>query len=698
VTVVTEDAAGRIWVGSLCGGLARSEGDRFVPVARPDGAPFGCVTALLAEADGSIWVGEHGLRHLGGARDEWYRSEEGLPSDGVLAVLRACDGALWIGTDAGLARLAGGRLEVLDHRHGLVDDRVHALAELSDGSLWIGTARGVSRYHDGEFRNLTVADGLPAGAVRAIWEGAGGEVWLGTYGGGLARIRGGEIATLTTEHGLAENVVSAIIPEPGGRLWLSGNRGISRLERDQLGAVLDSDLPFLTPTVLGSGDGLLSAECNGGVQPAGLRSRDGRLWFPTVAGLAVIEPDTWRLNQVPPPVAIEEVLVGGRPRPPRTPITLLPPRGSLEIRFTALTFIHPARARFRYRLEGFDPDWIDAGTRRAAYYTNLPPGRYRFEVTAANSDGVWNPRGTGLGVVARPRYYETAWFGLLCGALVLGLGASGYTLRVWRLKVRARALERTVAERTADLAAASRRAEQHLHVLRRQEAELRDLNENLADLVHQQTLTLEQTRDAAILTLARLAELRDGTTGAHLERIAAYSRTLAGALSGGAYGGLGDDFIDQLARSSPLHDIGKVAIPDAILRKAGPLTEAEREVMRSHTVIGGDTLRSVLERYEGQDYLTMAMHIAYSHHEHWDGRGYPRRLRTTDTPLPARIVALADVYDALTSERPYKPAYSHERALAEIVAARATHFDPHALDAFVRVADRFPRLHERLAG
>jgi putative two-component system response regulator len=220
---------------------------------------------------------------------------------------------------------------------------------------------------------------------------------------------------------------------------------------------------------------------------------------------------------------------------------------------------------------------------------------------------------------------------------------------------------------------------------------------DLERMVRDQTVEIRQTRDIALLTLARLAESRDTVTGQHLERMAEYSRRLAEAAARESVLGWGTpELVDQLYKSSPLHDIGKVGIPDAILRKPGPLAPDEMAIMRTHTEIGGDTLRSVIERYTGHSFLKMGMEIAYHHHEHWDGSGYPRGLVGAQIPLAARIVALADAYDTITSRRPYKAAFDHEEAVRRIARDRGTHFDPVLVDVFLRCHRDFAEIRERL--
>ena len=220
---------------------------------------------------------------------------------------------------------------------------------------------------------------------------------------------------------------------------------------------------------------------------------------------------------------------------------------------------------------------------------------------------------------------------------------------------------------------------------------------SLERMVREQTEEIRETRDIALLTLAKLAESRDPETGLHLDRIAEYSRHLAEGLRDGPYASeVTDEFVDHLHKSSPLHDIGKVGIPDAILLKPAPLTPNELLFMRRHTTIGGDTLRSVIEKFSGRSFLHMAMEICYSHHERWDGSGYPAGTGGTAIPLPARVVALADAYDAITSARPYKPPLPHEEAMRRITLDRARHFDPVLVDSLLQSHEAFIEIARRL--
>lgn len=246
----------------------------------------------------------------------------------------------------------------------------------------------------------------------------------------------------------------------------------------------------------------------------------------------------------------------------------------------------------------------------------------------------------------------------------------------------------------ADLSLTLERAVEHGRLQRQNE----EYRRSLERMVLERTTAVRETRDIALLTLAKLAESRDTITGNHLERMAAYSRRLAEELRRGAYAASVDDsFIEHLYKSSPLHDIGKVGIPDRILLKPGRLDEQEFEIMKQHAAIGGETLDALAASHPGARFLHMARDIAWTHHERFDGTGYPRGLAGSEIPLCGRITAVADVYDALTSRRVYKEAYSHETAVSIICDGRGSHFDPDIVDALLRREDDFKRLKEALA-
>lgn len=240
------------------------------------------------------------------------------------------------------------------------------------------------------------------------------------------------------------------------------------------------------------------------------------------------------------------------------------------------------------------------------------------------------------------------------------------------------------------------RVEVHLKI-RHLQRKLARQNRYLENLVQEKVKEISDSRMATIAALIKLAEARDDDTGCHIERVRKFCRMLAEKLSEDfryAYR-IDDDFIKNIYHSAPLHDIGKVSIADSVLLKPGKLTSEELETIKTHTTLGADTLESVRKRYPGNKFIIMGIEIARSHHERWDGKGYPDGLSGEDIPLSARIMAVTDVYDALRSSRPYKDPFSHEKAFDIILKDAGKHFDPAVVSAFVSIERAFADLWER---
>jgi response regulator RpfG family c-di-GMP phosphodiesterase/streptogramin lyase len=697
LVAVVEDRDGTIWVGSNCAGLWRQRSGLFLEVRRRDGRSFGCVRALEKGANGDLWVGHHaGVTRLAPNGTRQRRELESLPVGAVRGLLEDSEGRLWAATADGVLRrdALGGPFVSTQFPPGAMAPPTGALLEASDGATWVGLEAGAADLGRGGWRLHGVPTGLPALPVRDFHEERPGRIWAATYGAGLALFDGTGWRVFGTRDGLPDGFLSRLLPDGAGALWVTGNRGLFRVSFADLAAVESGRRAAVAPLAVDADDGLRSVEFNGGGSPAGWRARDGRFWLPNLRGLAVLDPERVQAPTHPLPTLVEEVRVDGRSVRPEGRLELPAGTSELDIRFTAIAFTAARTLRFRYQLEGYDAGWLDAGGRREVAYRRLPPGTYRFRAAASRGEGPWGPEAV-LDFVARPFLYQRVAF-RWGAAVARQLAVAG----IWQWgtshqRVQRRELEREVSLRTAELASEKRLTEEQLVVLGRQERELSALARSLERRVLEQSTRLQETRDVAILTLARIAELRDGATGQHLERIAAYSQRLAELLVAARGLGLDPEFVEQVFRSSPLHDIGKVAIPDAILRKAGPLTADERRIMEGHTTLGGDTLRRIVERYEHHDFLSMAMGIAYSHHERWDGRGYPGGLSGEEIPLPARIVAVVDAYDAITSERPYKPALSHATALERIASDSGSHFDPELAGIFLAHAGDFADLRVR---
>ncbi|MDY7095821.1 MAG: two-component regulator propeller domain-containing protein [Acidobacteriota bacterium] len=487
---VLEGRDGELWVGTEGGGVAcLTEGGHGLGeggleiLTTADGLISDSVTALWQDHRGDLWIGtrDAGLHRLRdpssdtpmSGRLDLFTRDQGLGGETVLSLYEDPGGTLWVGTlGGGIDRFDGRRFQPPDGtreagKNAFSGITVLALASNAQGHLLAGTnGQGLWQWDGTEVTTWTAADGLAHDTVLTLHQDTDGSLWIGTYGG-LSRLRDGQLTTFTTAQGLFSDVIFQILEDDQGRLWMSCNQGIFAVEKEQLEAVAAGRRETVESLHLGAGDGMRSAECNGGGQPSGVRSADGRLWFATVRGVAAMDPRQILRNRVPPTVVVESVQVDGEPlervleresdqegAEDSDPTELKPGHERLEIFYAGNSFRAPEQVRFRYRLAGFDRGWIDAGDQRRATYTNLPTGRlYRFEVQAANEDGVWSPVTTGFEIFIRRHFWETPWFYLLVLLAAAALARLVYHLRVRHLLHRTEQLEAKVAERTAEVVA-----------------------------------------------------------------------------------------------------------------------------------------------------------------------------------------------------------------------------------------------------
>ncbi len=482
VSAVLEDRKGTLWVGTYGAGLVQIEKGRVEAVHdRKDGFPDDNVYALAEDEAGDLWVGTGaGLGRYRGGRWTFWRERDGLPGEMIYALLPEAGGALWIGTGgACVARFQKGSFETFDRSKGLASRTVVCLGRDARGRLLAGTYDGLCRREGDRFTVLGQPQGFAHNEIFSLLQDGDGALWVGTYGGGLHRVQGDRAVPIRRKDGLFDDVVYTVLDDGRGRLWMSSNRGIFSVQKDEARAFAEGRAQTVPCLSLGKADGMRSPECNGGSQPAGWRLRDGRLCFPTTQGLVFVDPDALRPGP-PPPVVLEGATYDGRPFPPSASSLTLPPgKGNLEFRYAALRFAGLEKVRYAYRLEGFEQEWRDAGTRRTAYYTNIPHGSYRFVVRATAGDGAVDPSGASLAFRIEPHFYETRAFLALVVFLALLAGFLFYAARVARLKARQRELERLVALRTAELASALRKVES-------QAAELREFNTRLREKVREQ--------------------------------------------------------------------------------------------------------------------------------------------------------------------------------------------------------------------
>ena len=396
----------------------------------------------------------------------------------VIALTEHSDSGVWAGTREGQVwRLWRGQW--LAQTNYSQSHPITALLQDGEGALWIGTeGDGLYRYRKESRAHFEKGGGLLSDWVRTLYLDPQGTLWIGTAGGGLSRWRNGQLATFTTREGLPDNTISQIMEDGKGRLWLGSNRGIACVGKRELEELVAGKIAVVYPQVYGRAEGMPSEECTGGFYPAGLKTRSGQLCFSTLKGIVVADPRPLTAEAPAPAVVLEETMIDGVAadmRPPQATgragskganpspsaaaeIRVGPGKHRLEFRYTGMSFSSPERVRFRYRLEPLDTDWVEAGARRAAFYSYVPPGQYRFRVIACNGAGIWNETGASLSVVVSPHLWQAWWF---IGLASLGLlAAVAGTVRVVekekhqrRLKLleQERALERERARIAQDL-------------------------------------------------------------------------------------------------------------------------------------------------------------------------------------------------------------------------------------------------------
>lgn len=456
---IFEDKQGNLWIGTFGGGLNRIRDGQVTSFTTKQGLSNDFVISLFEGSEGSLWIGTYGggLNKFKDGRFTHFTTRQGLSNDYVFSITEDKQGALWFSTSGGgLTRLKDGKFTSFTINDGL--SNVFKIYEDRQGSFWMGTSFGLSTLNNGHLTSFTKDDGLSDNNARSIYEDNEGSLWI-VGDGGLNRLKHGKFTSFTGKDGLFDGAAFGVVEDDGNNLWITSHKGIFRVSKTQLNDFADGVTSSIKAEAYSIADGLKTNECNFG-SPAAFRTRDGRLWFATVKGLAMIDPNHIKLNTLQPPTAIEKVVIDGKAFNPGTSIEAPPGAGKLEFQFTALSLVAPKKVRFKYRLEGFDECWIDAGTNRTATYTNIAPGEYRFRVMACNNDGVWNETGASFGFYLRPHFYQTYWFytSIVVGFVLVGLTL--HRLRIRTLERRKTELESLVDGRTRDLLETTRQLEE----------------------------------------------------------------------------------------------------------------------------------------------------------------------------------------------------------------------------------------------
>ncbi len=485
VTSILGDREGNLWVGTLSG-LNRLSDTETIFFGAREGLPGTELPILLEGPEGDMWIGfEEGLGKVSGQTGEISRTPftervtgllpekdwvligstrgvfrlkgSSLEHDRELSqktgfvngFLRDRAGRLFIAAEKGLFVFEKDRLSRFTTQNGLPSPKIYSLNEDKNGQVWAGTDAGVAIWSDGRLARMEGPAQLATGGVLCVHETPDGVKWFGTAGNGLWRAKNGKFFHYTMEHGLLHDMVGWILGDGAGNLWVSSKRGIARFALEDLNGVAEERLSRARPAIF-------PGECYGGNHPSGWKDRNGRIWFPSMSGAAMIDPGRAATSQAPPAVLIEEIIADDRVIPAaakyeQAAIKLAPGTRRVSIRFTAINLSRPEKVRFKYKLEGFDSDWVGEDARHMVSYTNLGPGIFTFRVRAGITHGPWNDVGAAITFQQPPLFWQSAWFKILLGTLFAGALAVAFRTLSSRGKKHEQELQSIVDARTAEI-------------------------------------------------------------------------------------------------------------------------------------------------------------------------------------------------------------------------------------------------------
>ena len=531
VQALGEDSEGNLWIGTGAG-LDQLSDVKFPIQPATEDPKITEANSVTAARNGGVWIASYGGVRGFDPRTKTYTNGPGLPDIYTKRVFEARNGDLYF--VCGITNLvvaSGGKIVATYGAPDLIvgmaeDDRgvvvsvagelyragtnyfrpynfqtnalppfywISNLASGRDGAIWVASGNGIFRVKDGAWQGWSAEEGLADPAVLTICEDEDGVVWAGLLSG-IARLKDNQVRLISRKDGLFDNNIYAILPDDLGNLWVDSGRGIYRVARRDIDAFADGKTNHVACTVFDGIDSVKTTDKTA-QERVGCKTADGRIWFPGPLGVVMIDPAHMLTNPVAPPIHIERVLADGR-AVARNAQTMVPPgNGELQFNFNALSFSAPSKVQIRYQLEGYDKDWVDAGDRRLAFYTNLKPGSYTLRVIAANADGVWNTQGDAMAISLRPHYYQTGWFYLLGGVLALAALGGSYAWRVRHLMNKQRALQKArdlleaeIASRTRELATANAS-------LQREEAQLKQRTQSLEkEIEERKRMELENKR------------------------------------------------------------------------------------------------------------------------------------------------------------------------------------------------------------
>ena len=504
-----EDTAGRVWIAGQDGGLCHWSNGVIKVLGPAEGWANLPIICLTADPQGGIWIGSlrNGLLHWANGQLINTSLELGLKTTFLRCLQVDSSGRLWAGgSPEGLLCVEGGRVKVYTTKDGLPGTDVRCLAADKSGGVWMGTEEGeLGLLSEGAFQKFTHPH-WPGDGIHALLVAPDGAVWLGTVGQGLLRFQNGIFTQVKSTHGLPTDSISQLLLDQAGWLWCGSDRGLFRVKLAELNAAADGKLAEVTAFHYGRSVGLSDFQFCDDDQPAAIVDRTGQFWLASVKGAVVFRPGALTYDSEPPSVFIESISSNGKPLNASSAAALPAGVRRLEFRFVAPDLTGSENVRYRFKLDGTKADWSAAAPTPMAVYTNLPPGRYRFQVIACNSDGVWNEKGVSLAFTVVPFYWQTDWFRYLAIAV-----AAGSLLLIGRY-------------------VAVRRLRRRLWILK-QEGELQRERTRIAQDIHDE-LGANLTSISWLADRGQKHQADPAVVGAELEKIAATARESVRAMDG----------------------------------------------------------------------------------------------------------------------------------------------------------------------
>ena len=650
------DRENNIWIASKRIGLQKLTPSKFTNYTEELGLSYNIINAIEKDADDNYWIGSN--KGLSIIKDEEVINNNFtrlLKDTRIRHIMSDSKNHLWISTysDLGLIKVEGNKFTQINMNRGLSSNKVRVTFEDGRGRVWIGTTGGLNMILNPDDENLKIIKNfnkLSTDYVMCIGEDENENILVGSDGQGIFVIdKNFEVKNISKKDGLAGDVIFKILKDKENNIWIATNEGVSLVKNDVFYNFNSKD-GFLSDSIFQiieegeyfwftTAKGIFSIKrkellaqseskqrnfeiykygMSDGLLDSstpnswGINDGQGKLWFPTLSGVSVFDRNNLDINKKNPKVIFQYLDIDGVKYDIRKDMVIKPGTKRIKIKFSALSYQIPQKVKFKYYLEGFDEGWSEETIDREIVYTNLPYGDYTFYLKAANNDGIWTKEPYTLSFYRKPFFYETKIFLLLAQMSAVVLTALIFLFEIKQLK------------------------EKRKHISK----------------------TLEDT----ITALTSAIDAKDSYTKGHSLRVAEISEKIGIKMN------MEDEELTRLKYSALLHDIGKIGINDNIIKKKGPLTDSEYEHIKQHPLIGGNIL--------DKDSLKQFLNGAKYHHEKYDGSGYCGSLKGEEIPLEARIIAIADVYDAMTSDRPYRKGIPKDDTMKEINKNSGKHFDP----------------------